>query len=108
MQWTGIISWVVINKHWGDLHEFLRTHLNLQDMRQINVDGVWEPADRPMIEDIICCRSSHDPRMLFYLRAAGLDITEINGRPPKVWKLGVGQKMGVAGGSSGKLSKKKK
>lgn len=107
-KWSGVLSWATINKCWGDLYEYLRTHLALDEHRQVNAEGIWVEAGRPMIEDIVCCRASYDPRMLFYLRAAGLDITELSSRPPKKHRLGVAQRVPVAGGSRGQVAPKQK
>jgi hypothetical protein len=60
----------------------------------------WQPAERPMIEDIICARVTKDDVMWEYLKAAGFNIGQ---RLPRVIELDAGNRTGI--GARAKIKK---
>jgi hypothetical protein len=60
----------------------------------------WLPAERPMIEDIICARVTKDDVMWEYLKAAGFVLGQ---RLPRVIEIDVGTRTGMGVAAEGSV-----
>lgn len=81
------MTWVEINQNWAHIQDVLRAKLPVNDDIVLTRQLQFVPAPRPMLEDIICLRAAKDDFLIAYLRAAGIDITLKDERPPKIIDL---------------------
>jgi hypothetical protein len=54
-----------------------------------------------MLEDIVCLRAAHDPQLIVYMVAAGIDVRLSPERPPRVIEVGARNRIGFGQGGQG-------
>jgi hypothetical protein len=95
--------WPDVDKQWGEIIEILRANLKLNEDICLNRQGNFVPANRPMIEDIICAKSSRDDLLFSYMRAAGIGCELGADREPR--EITVGTKHKILFGHGGRGEK---
>lgn len=100
-------SFDAISQHWGDILATLKANLNYDEHKMLRrPDGqeefVWQDAERPMIEDIICALTTEDDVLWEYLKLAGFSLGT---RAPRVIELEAGSRTGMGVHSEGTVQK---
>lgn len=80
----GVVKWSEIDQCWAEILELLLANLKTNEEIALNRKGDFVPANRPMIEDIICARAERDDLLLSYMRAAGIQVELGADREPRV------------------------
>lgn len=97
-----VMTWAEIDKNWAHIMEVMRSKLPLDEEIALNRSGERIPAQRPMLEDIVCCRSARDDLLLEYMGAAGMKVKLGADRMPREIDTAARNKIGFGQGGQGR------
>lgn len=92
-----------IDEKWGEILKAARKHPDMDKEIMFDDVGAIVTANRPMIESMVCDKTSKSHRLMFYL--AHLGFYHPKGR---ILKVGIGNKMPMGiGGKHEKVKRKR-